>query len=184
MKSFQQLGNVPSARPVTADEVVELHASRLLLLLKLCGVTKQGRIDGLTKLAKLDFFVRYPQAFNRVANHLEKKVASATDIVESCMIRHHYGPWDKRYYQILPFLEARKLITVAKQDQTYSFELTDKGVQVANELGQRPEFAEQTEQMKRVKSVLGKKTGTTLKNLIYEVFKTEVADKALGEVIQ
>ena len=35
MKSFQQLGNVPSARPVTADEVLELHAARLLLLLKL-----------------------------------------------------------------------------------------------------------------------------------------------------
>lgn len=184
MKSFQQLGNVPSARPVTADEVLELHAARLLLLLKLCGVTKQGRIDGLTKLAKLDFFVRYPQAFNRVADYLEKKVTSATEFIESSMIRHHYGPWDKRYYQILPFLEARKLIAVTKRDNTYSFELTDKGRDVAAELGERSEFAEQTEQMKRVKSVLGKKTGTALKNLIYEVFKTEVADKDLGEVIQ
>lgn len=184
MKSFQQLGNIPSARPLTADEVIELHAARLLLLLKLCGVTKQGRIDGLTKLAKLDFFVRYPKAFDRVADHLEKKVTSATQIVESTMLRHHYGPWDKRYYQILPFLEARHLIAVTKRDQTYSFELTDEGVQVASKLGQRPEFAEQTEQMKRVKSVLGKKTGTALKNLIYEVFKTEVADKHLGEVIQ
>jgi DNA-binding PadR family transcriptional regulator len=184
MKSFQQIGNVPSARPFTADEVIELHAARLLLLLKMCGVTKRGRIDGLTKLAKLDYFVRYPQAFNRVTDHLLKNVTSATDIVESSMIRHHYGPWDKRYYQILPFLEARRLITVTKRDHTYCFELTDQGLQVARELGQRCQFNEQIEQMKRVKSVLGKKTGTGLKNLIYELFENEVANKPLGEVIQ
>jgi len=183
MKSFKQIANVPSARPVSADEVLELHAARLLLLLKLCGVTKLGRIDGLTKLAKLDFFVRYPQAFNRVANHLDKKVTSATDLIESSMVRHHYGPWDKRYYQILPFLEARKLITVAKQNNTYTFELTNRGADFAAELGRKPEFAEQSEQMKRVKLVLGKKSGTALKNLIYEIFKSEVREKTLGEVI-
>lgn len=184
MRSFQQLGDVPSARPLTADEVLELHAARLLLLLKNCGVKKRGRIDGLTKLAKLDFFVRYPQAFDRVADHLQKKVTSATDVVESSMVRHHYGPWDKRYYQILPYLEARRLITVTKQDNTYSFELTDKGAEVAEELDKRAEFSTQTDQMRRVKSVLGKKTGSALKALIYEVFQTEVADKQLGEVIQ
>jgi len=184
MKSFQQIGTLSSARPVAADEVIELHAARLLLLLRLCGVTKQGRIDGLTKLAKLDFFVRYPKAFNRVANHLNEKVTSTTDMIESSMVRHHYGPWDKRYYQILPFLEARHLITVAKNNHTYAFALTDKGVLVAGELKGRSEFAELAEQMRRVKLVLGKKTGSALKNLIYEVFKTEVADKTLGEIIE
>ena len=184
MKSFQHIGLVSSARSISADEVIELHAARLLLLLHLCGVTKRGRIDGLTKLAKLDFFVRYPQAFNRVADHLGDDVTAATNMIESNMVRHHYGPWDKRYYQILPFLEARQLITVTKQNHTYSFELTAIGMTAATKLAEKPEFAAQTEQMKRVKAVLGKKTGTALKNMIYEIFKTEVADKNLGDIIQ
>jgi hypothetical protein len=154
MKSFQQIGTISSARPVTADEVIELHAARLLLLLRLCGVTKQGRIDGLTKLAKLDFFVRYPKAFTRVADYLNQKVTSATDMIESSMVRHHYGPWDKRYYQILPFLEARHLITVSKNNHAYAFALTEKGILVAGDLEGRPEFADQAEQMRRVKLVL------------------------------
>jgi hypothetical protein len=38
--------------------------------------------------------------------------------------------------------------------------------------------------MARVKEVLGKKTGSTLKNLVYKVFSAEVATKSLGDVIE
>jgi hypothetical protein len=34
-----------------------------------------------------------------------------------------------------------------------------------------------------VKKVLGAKQGSTLKNLVYEVFGKEVADRPLGKVI-
>lgn len=55
MKSYSKMGGYPESLAMPADEVLELHAARLLLLIKLCGV-KGEKISGLTKLAKLDFF--------------------------------------------------------------------------------------------------------------------------------
>jgi hypothetical protein len=137
VKSYAQLGNVPAGQPLPADEITELHAGRLLMLMRYCGTA--SRIEGLTKLAKLDFFVRYPDAFNRIAEHLKKAARSATDGVDSPMIRHHYGPWDKRYYQVLPFLEARSLIAVTQEGETIAFELTPAGKEIAENLGKRGE---------------------------------------------
>ncbi len=62
MKSLKNINDLPAGVPLAADDLLEFHAARLLLLFKVCGVA--GRIDGLTKMAKLDFFVRYPQFFN------------------------------------------------------------------------------------------------------------------------
>ncbi|MHB9023424.1 MAG: hypothetical protein ACYC7E_04535 [Armatimonadota bacterium] len=182
MKSARWIGAVPRGLQLVADDVTEFHATRLLLLLKHCGVS--CRIDGLTKLAKLDFLVRYPSLFNELAEHLGKEVVPATTEVESPMIRHHYGPWDKRYYQVLPFLEARGLISVTKEGSTYVFSLTDSGKGLVSHLNKRTEFVPLIQQMKQVKQVAGDKTGSTLKRLIYEVFDEEVAAKPMGEVIR
>ena len=182
MKSFLQLGDVPAGEPLPADRITELHAGRLLMLLRYCGTA--NRIDGLTKLAKLDFFVRYPDAFNRMAAYLKKEARAATETVESPMVRHHYGPWDKRYYQVLPFLEARGLITVAQDRETIVFQLTEAGKTVAETLAQQPLFAKSRDQMAQVKKLLGPRTGSAIKKLIYEVFKVEVADRPKGELIR
>lgn len=181
MKSLKFAAETPESFPLAADGITELHASRLLLLLKQCGT--KGKIDGLTKLAKLDFFVRYPEFFDRIASYLGKNIQSATGTVESAMVRHHYGPWDKRYYHVLPFLKARGLIEVRKEGGAYRFEITLLGLECANKLAKKPEFASQVEQMKRVKSLLGSKTGNRIKELIYDAFDEEVRKKALGDLI-
>lgn len=182
MKSLRNLDQEPTALPLVVDDITELHASRLLLLLKVCG--QSGRIEGLTKLAKLDFFVRYPSFFRRVANHLKKDTSVRTGEVDSEMVRHHYGPWDKRYYSVLPFLESRRLITVSKVSNTYLFTLTEEGVRAAKSLERLSEFDEQVSRMREVKRLLGAKKGSVLKELVYEVFEEEVANKHLGEMIQ
>ena len=187
MKSLQHLWRLPSAIPVTADEILEFHAARLLLLILLCGKkqskTSQPRIDGLTKMAKLDFFVRYPEFFERIAAHIKKLEVSRPNI-ESSMVRHHYGPWDKRYYHVLAYLESKELISVEKSKNTYLLHLTAQGTAIAEELKQRSPFQPLVEQMQAVKKLLGNKTGSSLKELIYKVFREEVADKRLGEVIR
>jgi hypothetical protein len=182
MKSIRNLGNQSASVPVVADEVLEFHAARLLMLLKLCGVA--GRIDGLTKLAKLDFFVRYPQFFEAVSRKLGEEAEPKTSCVESSMIRYHYGPWDKRYYHVLAYLRAKGLVTVNREGKAYQFKLTDTGKGVAESLAKRPAFASLAAQMARVKMVLGSKAGSTLKNLVYETFDKEVAQRSLGEVIE
>jgi DNA-binding PadR family transcriptional regulator len=181
MKSIANLGNTLAAHPVLADDLVELHAARLLLLFRVCG--KKDQIEGLTKLAKLDFFVRYPTFFNQISAHLGSAISAQIKTRESGMVRFHYGPWDKRYYQVLAYLEGRNLVTVSKDGSTFVFGLTEKGVELADRLRGTAHFDELVAQMKVVKKLLGSKSGSAIKALIYKVFEKEVSDKAMGETI-
>jgi hypothetical protein len=181
VKSITTLGACPAGIPVIADEILEFHAARLLLLLQLCGT--RNRIDGLTKLAKLDFFVRYPQFFNELCARLGISTTAKTKSIESAMIRFHYGPWDQRYYHLLAYLEGKGLLAVRRDGNAYTFELTERGKDAADILGKKASFAQIVAQMRSVKSVLGKKSGSALKKLVYEVFRDEVANKPIGEVI-
>ncbi len=182
MKSMQELSKVPAGMPLLADDIVEFHAARLLLLLGICGVS--NRIKGLTKLAKLDFFVRYPEFFDKAAAATNESIRSASKIVESSMVRYHYGPWDKRYYEILAYLRSRGLIQITQEKNTYVFELTSLGKAKVNLLKKQLAYNTLCEQMKRVKEAFGGKAGSTLKNMIYKIFQEEVTNRTLDEVIE
>lgn len=185
MKLSQMLGSYPASRPLNADQIIEFHAARLLLLILLCGRNQQ--ISGLTKLAKLDFFVRYPAFFNRVLSKNDSRLEVDIEGLgsnESAMIRHHYGPWDPRYYQVLAYLEGRDLIVVNKEEKAFIFSLTSQGSSIAKRFAEDGAFEQITTHMKRVGGEFGKKTGHWLKNLIYRVFAEEVAELEKGEVIR
>lgn len=182
MKSLKNINDLPAGLPLAADDLLEFHAARLLLLFKLCGVA--GRIDGLTKMAKLDFFVRYPQFFNEACKAIGIEAEATDTSVESSMIRFHYGPWDDRYYHVLAFLESTGLLEVTKVKNAFVLALTDKGKSAAKQLADEPEYGTLVEQMKRVKKALGKQAGSSLKKLIYKVFEKEVGQRSLGETIQ
>jgi len=179
LKPLRKIAEESIAFPVTADEVLEFHAARLILLFRNCGIG--GRIDGLTKMAKLDFFVRYPVFFARLDTTAPEGLKNR---VESSMIRFHYGPWDPRYYRVLTYLEAKGLIGVTKSGRGYQFELSPLGKDVSDELANRPEFRNMVAQMKSVKKLLGDKSGSALKQMIYKRFSQEVTDRRLGEVIE
>jgi hypothetical protein len=187
MRSIKNLKGFSSGKTLSSDDLIEFHASRLLLLIQLCGIrdskTKTAKIEGLTKLAKLDFFVRYPAFFNKVADHLSSNDSIQSDDVESKMVRFHYGPWDKRYYQVIPYLEARGLIQVIKSGSAYNFVLTNLGKSIAETLISHAEFQEVSDRMRLVKKLLGGKTGNSLKELIYQVFDEEVKGKNLDDII-
>jgi hypothetical protein len=187
MRSLNKMGARPVSLPLSADDIVEFHAARLLLLVNICGVS--GRIDSLTKMAKLDFFASYPDFFE-VARATISEGADAranTDdqnvAVESAMVRHHYGPWDKRYYHVLAHLEAKRLIEVTKEGNAYRLILTDLGKERAKALAARPSFAPLVERMRQVKKTFGGKSGSYLKDLIYRLFDEEVGKRPMGQVI-
>jgi DNA-binding PadR family transcriptional regulator len=182
MKSFRNLSEHSFGTSILADDVLEFHAARLLLLFDICGT--KGTIDGLTKMAKLDFFVRYPQFFNALCKKLGMEFKSPKDEVESSMVRFHYGPWDHRYYQVLAYLRARNLLEYEKEGKKIVISLTEQGRSQAAELESSPPFQSLVAQMSTVGKVLGKKSGTQLKNLVYETFDEEVALLDLGEVIK
>jgi hypothetical protein len=184
MRSLNRLGTRPASLPLAADDIVEFHAARLLLLILLCGVA--GRIDGLTKMAKLDFFSRYPEFFEAAAKGQANEVPSAApaEAVESAMVRHHYGPWDKRYYHVLAHLEAKQLIRVSKVKKTYVIALTELGKERAQRLAEKVSFETLVVRMREIKKVFGSRTGSSLKNMIYSMFDTEVGRRPLGEMIE
>ena len=189
MRSLNRLGTRSVSIPLSADDVVEFHAARLLLLLDVCGTA--GRIDSLTKMAKLDFFARYPDFFEAARQSVEPNAevrrTTETDAdlaIESAMVRHHYGPWDKRYYHVLSHLEARRLITVAKEGSAFRLSLTDAGRERARTLSTRPSFATLVSRMRQIKSTFGRRTGSSLKALIYRLFDEEVGRRPMGKVIR
>lgn len=187
MRSINVLGFQPVSLPLAAEEVLEFHAARLLLLLHLCGAA--GRIDGLTKMAKLDFFARYPDFFEAArAATQETPVKEVPDFahsqaVEAAMIRHHYGPWDKRYYHVLAHLEAKQLITVTKKGNAYSLQLTQTGKTRAKLIAEHSSFGSIADRMREIKQTFGNKSGASLKNLIYQLFDKEIAQQTMGQVI-
>lgn len=178
MRSAVSISSLPASLPLVANDMVEFHAARLLLLLRICGTAR--RIDGLTKLAKLDFFVRYPAFFQQVTDPT-RDVSSRGD---HGMIRYRYGPWDPRYYQVLPFLEARELITVQARGRALTFRLTSQGDEVATALLAEPQNSDVADHMRAVKQTLGKKSGTALKDLVYATFAREIAALPLGTDIR
>ena len=100
------------------------------------------------------------------------------------MVRHHYGPWDKRYYHVLAYLEARQLITVTKERKSYRIALANLGRERAKTLAIRPSFAPLVGRMREVKKTFGSKSGMSLKILIYRIFDTEVGQRPMGKEIR
>ena len=180
MRSLRNLGDHPAGTPLLSDDIVEFHAARLLLLLRRCGIA--NRIEGLTKLAKLDFFVRYPMFYERALRRSQG--AAPLRNVEFAMVRHHYGPWDKRYYHVLAYLEGAQLLRITTGPRgVVAFALTDLGREKADLLSRSHAFTALVQQMARVKKTFGGMSGSRLKKLIYELFDDEVASRPLGETI-
>ena len=169
------------------EEMDELHMARILLLLRAFG-GKKGRepFDGLTKLAKLDFLLRYPCYLERALKSIIKdstfKIARNYErtSIESQMMRYHYGPWDPRHRKTLNLLIAKGLAEAVEGRPTY-IKLTQKGVEISNILRTRESF-EDTVNRAKLLSKHFNWTGTKLKKFIYNAFP-EIVSLKHGEFI-
>ena len=167
--------------------------ARLLLLID--AFSRQGNsertIEGRVKLAKLDFFMRYPW-------HLAKVLASRTGSekargraesvldaspVDSRMMRYRYGPWDPAYYALLGSLIGRGLIeTVPLGTRNgFGYRTTELGKQLADNFRADESFRELDERAKDLRRHLDM-SGTALKNLVYSL--PEVSDATWREDLQ
>jgi hypothetical protein len=163
------------------DESAEFHAARLLILLKIAG-GRSSRIVGRTKIAKLDFFVRYPTYLAKAMSLLGVPASiKPGPSPESPMIRYKYGPWDSKYYDIFALLIAKGLIDVYPTEKGDAFQLTERGEFAVRELDS-PEFEEIVERCRVVNKIFGNRSGTWIKNFIYENFP-EVVAKSIGKEI-
>lgn len=181
--------DVPLHRTVDPDDLLEFHAARLLILLEVCGTGDRARrIDGRTKLAKLDFFLRYPrflyEAHRSLGNEVGDLESQAVHIaeLEAPMIRYRYGPWDPSYRDYLAFLESRRLIRVVGTN-VEGYSLSGSGRRLANELMQNAAFVPLVQRAQSMVGNLAQWNGSQLKAFIYERFAAEVADLRFRDVI-
>ncbi|MBB1179228.1 hypothetical protein ABE444_09565 [Brevundimonas pondensis] len=160
-----------------AENTDGLHLMRLLVLLRCAD--KRGRtpkpVEGITKLAKLDFLLRYPVYLERAlvargkspdAVHLSPRERTT---VETRMIRFRYGPWDGRYRRWLSLLSARGLVTLSLSGRKIEIGLTDAGRAVADDFAQRPLFADLAERGTLVVKTVGDMSAMKLKDFVYEI---------------
>ena len=176
------------------SENLAYHAARLLILIRFAGKPRKNLeilpgIEGRTLLAKLDFFLRYPEYLKRAAEIIGLPIDNPTIInfdetnsVESRMIRYLYGPWDDIYYQVLAYLIGKQLIIVGKNKNTDVFQLSEKGNEIAEKLALTDEYAELTSRADFISRVFSKHNGNTLKKFIYDNFP-DVVNRKIGDVI-
>lgn len=129
------------------DRDEDVHLARILVLLKAFARTNLPAIEGITKLAKLDFLLRYPSCLEKalLARGVSAKNIPVDDFdrltIEARMIRYRYGPWDHRYRRFLNILVARRLATVRTDGRTIQIDLTPSGTALADKLVATPGFA-------------------------------------------
>jgi hypothetical protein len=158
------------------DQSPELHLARLLLLLDAFAEDgKGGAIEGLTKIAKLDFLLRYPVMLERA---LEAKGRSIRDVqledherysVESEMVRYRFGPWDHRYREYLNILVTKGLASISIEGRKVIIAATDAGREQAHHLSNNKLFIQYTHRAKLLKRHFDM-TATNLMRFIYDTF--------------
>lgn len=161
-----------------AENADNLHLARLLVLLRAADQRGKGGakpVEGITKLAKLDFLLRYPVYLERALIALDKSPAAAAvrprerTTVETKMIRFRYGPWDGRYRRWLSLLSSRGLITLSLSGRKIEIGLTDHGRNLADELALRPTFQDFSKRGAVVMKAVGTMSATKLKDFVYEI---------------
>jgi hypothetical protein len=164
------------------ENLDEFHLSRLLLLLgsadarKRTPETKARAVEGITKLAKMDFYLRYPTYLERALLRLRSTEVDAIAIeerertsIETTMIRFRYGPWDARYRRWLGLLHARGLVTLGLRGNTVTIGLTEAGRAISAQLANDPVFESVKRRSGIVAKVLGAMPATKLKDFTYQV---------------
>jgi hypothetical protein len=163
--------------------------ARILLLID--GFSKDGgALEGRVKLAKLDFFLRYPMYFAR-ALRIRASTQAARDAadeadrsgkdIETRMIRFRYGPWDPAYFGILGRLVGMGLVELVNSQRTLAYRTTAVGHTVAEAIASTPEWGE----IRGTVSLLRRYfdlTGSTLMKFIYQHFP-EVKSTPMGQVL-
>lgn len=169
----------------------DFHISRLLLLMAATSGNrvKNKPMEGLTKLAKLDFLLRYPNCLERALVAASRKPEEAKvqeferTTIESKMIRFRYGPWDHRYRRWVSLMAARGLVTVGVQGKTVNIWLTPEGHDIAAVIADNEPHHTLAERAKLVTTRFGSKSGSGLKDFVYETFP-EITNMKWGEEIQ
>ena len=170
------------------EENDHLHEARLLVLLgAFAGADGTAEVEGLTKLAKLDFLLRYPVLLERALVARSRSTAAVQvqpyerESVESRMVRYRFGPWDHRYRRFLNLLVAKGLAQVHVDGRTVSIGLTTRGRDVSTQLSASEVFLDAARRAAALKSHMDL-SATNLMKFVYQTFP-ELSSLSMNEEI-
>lgn len=157
--------------------------ARILLLIN-AFTTSTKSLEGRTKLAKLDFLLRYPSFMQRALairtlNQVMKVNSEEQHNIEGRMIRYRYGPWDPSYYAILGRLIGKGLVETVPNQRGLSYRTTEQGKQIAKALALEESWSETNVRVKLLKQNFDL-SGNALKDFIYQHFP-EVTSASWGQ---
>src|SRR6266545_1266556 len=132
---------MPSGRtgPMPTAYAASVEGEARLLLLIDAFPTRRSTLQGRTKLAKLDFLLRYPAFLYRALRlrNIDSDLSQQSpgeQTIEQRMVRFRYGPWDPAYYALLGSLLGRGLIEAIPQARFIGFRTTGAGQTLAKQL--------------------------------------------------
>ena len=143
-------------RSYDPEDFIEFHASRLLHLVGYAGKGRPAQIEGRRRFSFYDFLLRFPVCFEKAAGIFSVQGAFEDyelHNIDSKMIQHIGGPWDQRYYDILAYLMARKMILLSG-DSGWNIALTLAGVAVLKKL-ETPENEKLRKRCRLLKDLFG-----------------------------
>ncbi len=157
--------------------------ARLLLLISAFS-SGNGGLEGRTKLAKLDFFLRYPPFLERALRIREPDIkidisVVENDNIENRMVRYRYGPWDPAYFALLGRLIGKNFIQLIPTSKGFSYKTTDLGYRVAQKLMAEESWADMVQRIALLRKHLNL-TGSNLKKFVYKNFP-EVSETGWGQ---
>jgi hypothetical protein len=176
-------------------EDLAYHQARVLLLVAEVARVKgnAGKLDGLTKLAKLDFLLRYPALAPDVLDrldirdprlHLAAEDMAAPTEVEAPMTRYKYGPWDDRYYAVLGALVGRGLLRyTSARKGSVAVTPTASGRRFAAQLADSELWTTVADRSVAIAEASAGMTGSALKDLIYQRL-ADLMDRPHRQVIR
>jgi hypothetical protein len=171
------------------------HQARVLILIDAVALTPGNakKLDGLTKLAKLDFLLRYPALAPKILDrldasdsrlHLSVEETEQPTIVESPMVRYKYGPWDDRYYPVIGALVSRGLVRYTRGRRgSVGLAPTAAGRQLVDDLSDSVDWVDVYDRSMAIAEASAGLTGNALKDLIYRRL-ADLMDRPQREVIR
>jgi hypothetical protein len=170
------------------DKDEQSHLARILILLHAFDTDNGPSLEGITKLAKLDFLLRYPTYFERAMQ--AKKVNAQTiqlaeherKTVEAEMVRYRFGPWDHRYRKFLNLLAGLGLVSIGTAGNAVVIVLTNKGKERAAELANADSFKPLARRALLLKKHLNLRS-TDIMKFIYKTFP-EITSLEYDEIIK
>lgn len=167
----------------------------LMLLNTFSGKKKTGKIEGIIKLAILDFLIRYPVALDRVLEQEEikgnKKAASKRLVlqsyewnsIEAKMMKFNFAPWDFKYRKTISILKAKKLVEIDVNSKKVVLGITDKGIKLSNSINEINSYKYLLIRCRILKTIFGSWSQKKLIDTIYFTFPEILKIKSEVDVV-